>query len=69
MEYILIPSASKNETTFFIDLFRKMQKQTATISEKEMEDFAFITALKEAEQTPKGSLNKVKAHLAKISSN
>jgi predicted DNA-binding transcriptional regulator YafY len=66
MEYILIPSTSKNETTFLIDLFHKMHKQAVTFSEKEIEDFAFATALKEAEQTPKGSLSKVKAHIAKI---
>jgi hypothetical protein len=32
-----------------------------------MEDLAFARALTEAEKTPKGSLNKVKAHLQKVS--
>lgn len=69
MEYILIPSESKSETAFFVSLLRKMQKQVATVSSEKMEDIAFMAALKEAEQTPKGSLNRVKAHLAKLTSN
>lgn len=68
MEYILIPSNSKSETTFFLNLLKKMQKKASTLSEDEMEDIAFIAALKEAETTPKGSLSKVKAHLSKIAS-
>ena len=68
MEYILIPSKSKSETTFFLNLLKKMQKEASTLSADEMEDVAFMTALKEAETTAKGSLTKVKAHLTKIAS-
>jgi hypothetical protein len=68
MEYILIPSKSKSETAFFLSLLKKMQKESSTLSSDEMEDVAFISALKEAETTPKGSLSKVKAHLSKITS-
>ena len=67
MDYILIPSKSKSETTFYLDLLRRMKKQATTVSEKEMEDIAFVAALKEAELGSKGSLKKVKAHLKKIS--
>jgi len=35
---------------------------------KEMEDIAFMVALKEGERSAKGSLDKVKAHLAKVAS-
>jgi hypothetical protein len=66
MEYILIPSKSKSETTFFLNLLKKMRKEASTLSADEMEDAAFITALKEAEKSAKGSLSKVKAHLSKI---
>lgn len=45
-----------------------MQKKASTLSEDQMEDVAFISALKEAEKSPKGSLSKVKAHLSKIAS-
>ena len=68
MDYILIPSKSKNETEFFLNLLRKMQKEASTLSTDEMEDVAFMTALKEAEKTGKGSLSKIKAHLSKIAS-
>lgn len=68
MEYILIPSNSKSETTFFLNLLKKMQKKASTLSEDELEDVAFIAALKEAETTSKGSLSKVKAHLSKVAS-
>ena len=66
MEYILIPSKSKSETAFFLSLLKKMQKEATTLSSDEMEDVAFMRALKEAEATAKGSLTKVKAHLSKI---
>ena len=66
MEYILIPSKSKRETAFLLSLLKKMQKEATTLTTNEMEEVAFLRALKEAEQTPKGSLAKVKAHLAKI---
>ena len=68
MEYILIPTESKSETAFFLNLLKKMQKNASTLSANQMEDVAFITALKEAESTAKGSLSKVKAHLNKIAS-
>ena len=68
MEYILIPSESKSETTFLLNLLKKMQKNASTISADEMEDIAFMTALKEAEKSAKGSLSKVKAHLSKVAS-
>lgn len=68
MEYILIPSESKSETTFLLHLLKKLQKNASTISADEMEDIAFMTALKEAEKSPKGSLSKVKAHLSKVAS-
>jgi hypothetical protein len=38
----------------------------STLSTKKMEDRAFIAALKEAGQSGKGSLKKVKDHLAKV---
>ena len=68
MEYILIPTESKSETTFFLNLLKKMQKNASTISADDMEDMAFMTALKEAEKSGKGSLSKVKAHLSKVAS-
>lgn len=43
-----------------------MQKKASTLSADEMEDIAFMTALKEAEKSAKGSLSKVKAHLSKV---
>ncbi len=45
-----------------------MKKEASTLSSDEMEDMAFMTALKEAEQSAKGSLSKVKAHLSKVAS-
>jgi len=68
MEYIIIPTKTKTETAFFQDLLKKMHKETTTLSSNEMEDRAFIAALKEAEQSGKGSLAKVKAHLNKVAS-
>jgi hypothetical protein len=68
MEYILIPSGSKSETAFFLSLLKKMKKEASTLSKEEMEDVAFMRALKEAEKTAKGSLSKVKAHLSKVAS-
>jgi hypothetical protein len=49
-----------------MDLLKKMHKKASTLSSKEMEDRAFIAALKEAEQSGKGSLKKVKNHLSKL---
>ena len=68
MEYIVIPTKDKTETAFFMDLLKKMRKNASMLSMKEMEDLAFITAMKEGEQSGKGSLNKVKAHLSKVAS-
>ena len=68
MEYILIPSKSKSETAFFLNLLKKMQKEVSTLSADETEDLAFMAALREAEKTTKGSLMKVKAHLSKVAS-
>jgi hypothetical protein len=45
---------------------KKMQKEASTFSSDEMEGIAFMTALKEAEQTEKGSMTMVKTHLYKI---
>ena len=66
MEYILIPSKSKSETDFFMDLLKKMRKEGATISADDIEDMSFMKALKVAERSGKGSLSKVKSHLSKI---
>ncbi len=66
MEYIVIPSSSESETAFFKDLLKKMRKEVSTLSSENMEDLAFISALKEAEKTGKGKLGKVKSHLSKV---
>lgn len=66
MEYIVIPTKDKSETAFFLNLLKKMHKEASSLSSKNMEDTAFIAALKEAEQSGKGSLSKVKAHLSKV---
>ena len=66
MEYIVIPTKDKSETTFFLNLLKKMHKEASSLSSKKMEDIAFIAALKEGEQSGKGSLSKVKAHLSKV---
>jgi len=68
MEYIVIPTKDKTETTFFLNLLKKMRKDVSSYSSKEMEDVAFIAALKEAELSGKGKLAHVEAHLAKIAS-
>ena len=68
MDYIVIPTKDKTETTFFLNLLKKMRKDVSSYSSKEMEDVAFIAALKEAELSGKGSLTNVEAHLAKIAS-
>ena len=69
MDYILIPSSSKSETSFLLDLMKKMHKEVSTLSSARMEDYAFIAALKEAEQSGKGSLAKVKSQLLKTATN
>ena len=68
MEYIIIPTSSSAEKDFFLDLLKKMQKKTSILSSQEMEDYAFLKAMKESEHSGKGSLNKVKAHLLKVAS-
>ncbi len=68
MEYILIPVENKSETDFFMSLLKKMHKKASKLSVKEMEDIAFMVALKEGERSGKGSLDKVKTHLAKVAS-
>jgi hypothetical protein len=66
MQYIVIPTKDKSETDFFISLLKRMKKQATSLSSEEMEDRAFVAALKEAEQSGTGSLVKVKSHLKKI---
>ena len=44
-----------------------MQKEVSTFSTDEMEDAAFIAALREAENSGKGNLSKLKAHLENVS--
>jgi hypothetical protein len=66
MDYIVIPTNNKSETNFFLDLLKKMHKEASKLSSEQMEDVAFITALKEAEKSGKGSLTKVKKHLQKV---
>ena len=66
MDYIVIPTKSKAETDFFMDLLKKMHKEASTLSPAKMEDRAFIAALKEAEGSGKGNLKKVKGHLDKV---
>ncbi len=55
MEYIVIPTKDKSETTFFLNLLKKMRKEASTISSKKMEDIAFIAALKEGENPVKAA--------------
>jgi len=45
-----------------------LNKDASSLSTRDMEDIAFISALKEAEQSGKGSLSKVKSRLNKIAS-
>jgi hypothetical protein len=68
MEYIIIPASSTSEKIFFLDLLKKMRKKASTLSAEEMENYAFLEAMKEAERSGKGSLNKVKARLLKVAS-
>jgi hypothetical protein len=68
MDYIVIPTKDKSETAFFLGLLKKMHKEVSSFSSKEIEDIAFIAALKEGENSGKGSLEKVKSHLSKIAS-
>jgi hypothetical protein len=66
MDYIVIPTNSKSETAFFMDLLKKMHKEAKKLSPSQMEDRAFIAALKESEVSGKGSMKKVKNHLEKV---
>jgi hypothetical protein len=66
MEYVIIPAKDKSETTFFLNLLKKMHKEASPLSSKKMEDIAFMTVLKEGEKSGKGSLGKVTAHLSKV---
>ena len=66
MEYIVIPSNSSTETAFFKNLLKKMHKKMSTLSTQNMEDLAFISALKDAEKSGKGNLSKVKSNLSKV---
>jgi len=68
MNYIVIPIKTKSESNFFMDLLKKLNKNASSLSTREMEDIAFISALKEAEQSGKGSLPKVKSRLNKVAS-
>ena len=68
MEYIIIPTSSSEEKNFFLNLLKKMQKKSATLSAEEMEDYAFLKAMKESEKSDQGDLKKVKDHLLKVSS-
>lgn len=68
MEYIIIPTSSRSEKEFFLDLLKKMQKKVSTLSAEQMENYVFLEAMKKAEQSGKGSLGKVKSHLEKIAS-
>ena len=66
MDYLLIPTKDKAEATFFLDLFKKMNKEISSLSYTQMEDLAFLTALKACEHSPEGNLDNVKLHLSKI---
>ena len=66
MEYIVIPTKDKSETTFFLHLLKKMNKKASSLSSGKMEDIAFIAALREGEKSGKGILESVKEHLTKI---
>ena len=56
MDYIVIPTKDKNEKAFFLDLLKKMRKDVSSYSTKEMEDVAFIAALKEGKNQVKEAL-------------
>ncbi len=63
MDYILIPTNSKSETAFFLDLLKKMRKEASLFTSEEMEDTLLLSAMKDAESEGIGSLEKAKAHL------
>ena len=66
MDYILIPVKDKTETDFFMDLFKKMKKNATKLSANELEDMAFMEAIREGEQSGAGSLKNVNKHLLEI---
>ena len=66
MEFVLIPTNSKSETAFFVSLLKKMQKEVAALSAEDMEDLAFVWAMRKAEHSGGGSLATVKDHLGRI---
>ncbi len=66
MDYLLIPVKDKAESDFFVSLLKKMRKDVSTISDGDMEDMAFMAAIKEGEKTGMGSLAKIKAHLSNV---
>jgi len=67
MDYIVFPTKDKAETDFYMGLLKKMQKEATSLSASKMEDRAFIAALKEAEGSGKGNLEKIKGHLDNVS--
>lgn len=44
MEYIVISSKDKNETSFFINLFKKMNKKAARLTLQEIEKMSSLGA-------------------------
>jgi len=42
MEYIVIPTKDKSETTFFLKLFKKLRKEVKVLSSKNKNDKALI---------------------------
>ena len=44
MEYIVISSKDKNETNFFINLFKKMNKKAARLTTREIEKMSSLGA-------------------------
>lgn len=63
-----MPTNSKSKATFFLDRLKKLRKDLSTLSTEEMEDTAFIATLKAAVPSEKGSMERVKADLAKVAS-
>jgi len=66
MEYLLITSKDKSETSFFINLFRKMYTKAALLSPQEIEDIGLLKAMKQSEKSGVGKLSNVNSHLDKI---
>ena len=66
MDYIVIPTKDKSETTFFLNLFRKMNKKASKLTSEQLEEIAFVEALKVSEKSGKGNLKNVLSHLDKV---